>query len=124
MLLSRLLCRRESLQRASYSLANGRALKHPKLIELAAKLGCKSDQLALAAILAQPFSPRVLSGAVNVEQLQSNLGSMYPIGDDTKGVVEMLTSTKEGKEILQQLMEECQKESEEYWKDRSNLKWN
>lgn len=105
-------------------LANGRALKHPTLIELAAKLGCEPDQLALAAILAQSFKPRVLSGAVNVEQLRSNLGAMHPIGDDTKGVVEKLTSTKEGKEILQKLMEGCQMDSETYWQDRSDLKWN
>ena len=124
MLLSLLLCRRESLQHASSSLANGRTLKHPTLIELAAKLGCEPDQLALAAILAQPFKPRVLSGAVNVEQLRSNLGAMYPIGDDTKGVVEKLTSTKEGKEILQQLMEGCRMDSKTYWQNRSNLKWN
>jgi len=97
-------------------LANGRTLQHPKLIELAKKFDCASDALALGAILAQPFQPRVLSGAVSSEQLSSNL--------DALKVSEKLTSTPEGKEILQQLMEGCKMESEEYWKDRTELKWN
>ena len=97
-------------------LANGRALRHPKLIELSNKLGCKPDALALGAILAQPFQPRVLSGAVTGDQLCSNLSAL--------DVMEKLTSTEEGKEILQQLMKECCMDSESYWKDRSALKWN
>lgn len=112
-------------------LANGRTLRHPKLSEYASKteLNCTPDQLALGAILAQPFQPRVLSGAVTPEQLSSNLGAMYPITGDDVGVVEKLTSTTEinegeGKEILQHLMKDCCMESERYWKDRTALKWN
>ena len=98
-------------------LANGRALRHPALLELSNKLGCcEPDALALGAILAQPFQPRVLSGAVTGEQLRSNLSSL--------DVQEKLTSTNDGKEILQQLMKECCMDSETYWKDRSALKWN
>ena len=96
-------------------LANGRALRHPKLLECAKKLECAPDALALGAILAQPFQPRVLSGAVTAEQLRSNLGAL--------GVGQTL-STADGKETLQQLMEGCRMESEAYWKDRTELKWN
>lgn len=104
-------------------LANGRALNHPKLIELSQTLGCETDQLALAAILAQPFQPRVLSGSVTSAQLRSNLGSLYSI-DNNMSVSERLVSTAEGKEVLQQLMDSCKMESEKYWNDRSALKWN
>lgn len=104
-------------------LANGRTLNHPKLIELSQTLGCETDQLALAAILAQPFQPRVLSGSVTSAQLRSNLGSLYSI-DNNMSVYERLVSTAEGKEVLQQLMDSCKMESEKYWNDRSALKWN
>ena len=104
-------------------LANGRALNHPKLIELSQTLDCETDQLALAAILAQPFHPRVLSGSVTSAQLRSNLGSLYTI-DNNMSVSERLVSTDEGKEVLQQLMDSCKMESEKYWNDRSALKWN
>ena len=40
---------------------------------LAADLGVGLDQLAIAAALAQPWADRVLSGAVTVEQLESNV---------------------------------------------------
>ncbi|KAL9178695.1 hypothetical protein ACHAXT_003826 [Thalassiosira profunda] len=96
-------------------MANGRALRHPKLLECAKKLECAPDALALGAILAQPFQPRVLSGAVTAEQLRSNLGARS---------VEQTLSTADGKETLQQLMEGCRMESEAYWKDRTDLKWN
>jgi hypothetical protein len=104
-------------------LANGRALNHPKLIELSQTLDCETDQLALAAILAQPFQPRVLSGSVTSAQLRSNLGSLYSI-DGNMSVSERLVSTAEGKEVLQQLMDSCKMESKKYWNDRSALKWN
>jgi len=104
-------------------LANGRALNHPKLIELSQTLDCETDQLALAAILAQPFQPRVLSGSVTSAQLRSNLGSLYSI-DGNMSVSERLVSTAEGKEVLQQLKDSCKMESKKYWNDRSALKWN
>jgi aryl-alcohol dehydrogenase-like predicted oxidoreductase len=43
--------------------------------ELAAELGVGLDQLAIAAALQQPWTWRVLSGAVSVEQLGSNLAA-------------------------------------------------
>ncbi len=97
-------------------LANGRALLHPKLVIMAQKLGCSADALALGAILAQPFQPRVLSGAVTKEQLRSNL--------DALDVAEKLMETEEGKGMLKELMDGCKMESETYWKERSALKWN
>ena len=118
-------------------LANGRALQHPRLLELSRALDCEPDQLSLAAVLSQPFRPRVLSGAVSAEQLRSNMGSLYPrsangVGDvrstetssRRSGVGQMLTSTKEGQDGLRRLMSECRMESEKYWKDRSDLRWN
>ena len=101
-------------------LANGRALRHPKLLELAQTLACQPDQLALGAILSQPFRPRVLSGAVTAEQLSSNFGALYPT---SKGVEEKLKAT-EGEAVLDTLMKESRMESERYWSDRSALKWN
>lgn len=97
-------------------LANGRALLHPKLAEMARKLGCSTDALALGAIFAQPFQPGVLSGAVTKEQLRSNLDGLR--------VAENLKGTKEGEDVLNKLMDACKMESEEYWKERTALKWN
>mmetsp|Transcript_2629 Transcript_2629/g.4759 ORF Transcript_2629/g.4759 Transcript_2629/m.4759 type:complete len:359 (-) Transcript_2629:45-1121(-) len=113
-------------------LANGRALRHPKLLELSQALDCPPDQLALGAILAQPFKSRMLSGAVTADQLRSNFGALCSTtttngekgGTVVPGVEERLTSTKEGKEMLQQLMKGCCMESETYWKDRTELMWN
>lgn len=108
-------------------LANGRALRHPKLVELSQTLECEPDQLALGAILAQPFVPRVLSGAVSAEQLRSNLGAFYLTPKESAvaaGVEDRLTSTTDGKEALEQLMAGCRMDSEMYWKDRGQLTWN
>jgi len=124
-------------------LANGRALRHPTLLEVSRTMMgdgddddfCSPDQVALAAILAQPFQPRVLSGAVTAGQLRSNLGalSFSDVSEENEngksavlsgGVEERLTSTEEGKEMLQQVMEGCRMESETYWNDRTELKWN
>jgi len=94
-------------------LANGRSLRHPKLVQVAEKMGCKPDELALGCILAQPFQPRVLSGAVTTEQLESNLGAM--------DIAERLKT--EG-DLLKEVMDGCVMDSETYWKDRSALAWN
>jgi aryl-alcohol dehydrogenase-like predicted oxidoreductase len=48
---------------------------HRAARELAGRLGVPIDQLAIAAALAQPWAWRVLSGAVTLEQLDSNLGA-------------------------------------------------
>jgi len=94
-------------------MANGRVLQHPILQEYSNKLSCSPDQLALAVILAQPFHPRVLSGAVTSEQLQSNLKAEM--------IAEQL---KEDPNLLTTIMERTRQDSEEYWSDRSMLAWN
>ena len=94
-------------------LANGRALQHPALVQYAQTLSCGVDQLALAFILAQEFSPRVLSGAVTSEQLLSNLKAQ-----------ELAKKLQDTPELLDEIGNACVMESEEYWKDRSALKWN
>jgi aryl-alcohol dehydrogenase-like predicted oxidoreductase len=121
------------------ALANGRALRHPTLLELSRALDCGPDQLALGAVLSQPFRPRVLSGAASAEQLRSNFGALHlrRSADDAEGVVRsteetpcrsgaerILTSTKEGQDSLRRLMIECRMDSEKYWMDRSDLRWN
>ena len=54
------------------AMANGRALRSPPLAAAAARLGCTPDALAMAAVLAQPFTPVVLSGAATPEHAVSN----------------------------------------------------
>jgi len=94
-------------------MANGRVLQHPILQEYSKKLLCSPDQLALACILAQPFHPRVLSGAVTSEQLQSNLKAEM--------IAEQLIQNPN---LLTTIMEQTRQDSEEYWSDRSMLAWN
>lgn len=95
-------------------MANGRTLRNEKLQEFAAQSGYSADQLALACILAQPFMPRVLSGAVTREQLESNAMAVE-ISERLRG---------EEKDLLDKIMASCKMESEQYWSDRSDLQWN
>lgn len=95
------------------ALANGRALRHPSVLKYAEQLGCSADQLALACILAQPFEPRVLSGAVTPEQLESNLMAS-----------ELAEKLKKDEGLLKEIMGSCIMDSEEYWNERSALAWN
>lgn len=94
-------------------LGNGRVLRNPVVEKYAAELMCSPDQLALACILAQPFNPRVLSGAVTPEQLKSNL--------EAERLAERL---RKDSSLLNEIMESTLMESEEYWKERSSLAWN
>lgn len=94
-------------------MANGRVLQNPIIQEYSKKLGCSPDQLALACILAQPFQPRVLSGAVTTEQLESNLKA--------EALAEKLRGDPK---LLEEIMEKTKMESEVYWSDRSALAWN
>lgn len=94
-------------------LANGRILRHPTVMEYSKKLSCEPDQLALAFILAQPFQPRVLSGAVTPAQLESNLKAL-----------EVSEKLKESPALLKELAAKCVMESEEYWAERAALAWN
>ncbi len=66
------------------------------------------DALALAAVLAQPWCNVVLSGAVTVPQMESNLGALDVQWDD------------EAAEALSSLVES----PEEYWARRDALEWN
>ncbi|CAE8604532.1 unnamed protein product [Polarella glacialis] len=58
-------------------MANGRLLQLPAFLKAAEEMGVSADSLALGAVMAQPFKPLVLSGAVTVAQLQSNLARRY-----------------------------------------------
>lgn len=91
-------------------MANGRILKNEKVVEISDRLGCTPDALALAFILAQPFKPRVLSGAVTPEQLESNAKCLK--------LAEELTM-----DDLQSL-HTLAMDSEQYWQDRAKLAWN
>jgi len=94
-------------------LANGRTLRNDSIANYAKKLNCNADSLALGCILAQPFQPRVLSGAVTPEQLESN----FKAGEISK-------TLKADPALLEAIMKDCIMESEAYWTDRSNLAWN
>ena len=74
----------------------------------ARRLGTSVDALAIAAALAQPWADLVLSGAVDIDQLRSNLRALEVSWDD------------EANERLDALVES----SEEYWELRSELSWN
>jgi len=94
-------------------LANGRALRHPEIRKYASQLSCEPDQLALACILAQPFAPRVLSGAVTPEQLKSNWKAL-----------EVSERLQERPDLLKEIMDACAMNSQEYWDERAALAWN
>jgi aryl-alcohol dehydrogenase-like predicted oxidoreductase len=94
-------------------LANGRVLKNDTIIDYAKRLSCAPDALALGCILAQPFQPRVLSGAVTPEQLETNLKAS-----------ELSDILKADHTLLDSIMKDCAMESEDYWNDRSQLAWN
>lgn len=46
------------------------AQKQERLVDFGQKHGVSADAAALAAVIAQPFRPMVLSGACTVEQLR------------------------------------------------------
>lgn len=94
-------------------LANGRALRSPAMAKYSSKLDCEPDQLALACILAQPFCPRVLSGAVTADQLSSNLQAEV-IAEKLRGDTS----------LLREIMESSCMNSDAYWSDRAALAWN
>ena len=94
-------------------LANGRALRNAQITQYAENLSCAPDALALGCILAQPFQPRVLSGAVTPEQLESNFGAE-----------EVAKRLRDDLSLLNKIMAACIMDSEEYWAERSALAWN
>jgi len=102
-------------------LANGRLLtdgncqnRYRLLSGVASELGVSTDQLALAFILTQDFAPRVLSGAVTAEHLQSNHKAVELAGLLKKSHVEILARLADG----------CVMDSDTYWADRKALVWN
>lgn len=100
------------------ALANGRltqrntdaefAPRRRRLAEIARRLDCGLDALALAAALAQPWADVVLSGAATVEQLRSNLDALAVRWDEAAA------------ESLQSIAEK----PADYWTTRSQLPWN
>ena len=93
------------------ALANGRLTARgdvPSLLEASADRGIAPDELALAAVLAQPWADVVLSGAATVEALNSNLRALdveLPKGLDPE-------------------LEALAEEPALYWEERSTLPWN
>jgi len=96
------------------AMANGRLLKGPRagpVADAAAKLGAAADQVCLAAVLAQPFAPLVLSGAATPDQVASNAGAETLLAEV-------------GNEVLTDLAEKMRMDPKEYWDERSALAWN
>ncbi|WP_155373562.1 aldo/keto reductase [Catellatospora vulcania] len=94
------------------AMANGRlAVRSPDLkvlAEVAAETGASQDAVALAAVLHQPWSGIVLSGAATTDQLASNLAAAG------------LRLTEDQLSRLAALAEPA----DEYWKHRSTLHWS
>ena len=78
------------------------------LRQQAERLGVGLDALALAAALAQPWADVVLSGAVTIEQLQSNVRALDIVLDGA--AMGALAGLAE--------------DPASYWQTRSRLKWN
>lgn len=96
------------------ALANGRltdrgdGLPMGVLRELTTRRGASVDQVAVAAALRQPWADVVLSGAVTVSQLESNLGGLE------------LSLTDEDQDLLGSVAEVPAR----YWDRRSSLPWS
>ena len=78
-----------------------------RFARIAAELGLAQDVLALAAALAQPFVPRVLSGAVTPEQVRSNAAAADV--DLPPDVLDQLGALAE--------------DPQDYWAARSRRSW-
>lgn len=93
------------------ALANGRLVSGEEsrlLGELAATHGVGSDAIALGAVLAQPFTDVVLSGATSASQVESNLAAMSV--ELTSDDLEALQAGRQPREA--------------YWDTRSSLPWH
>jgi aryl-alcohol dehydrogenase-like predicted oxidoreductase len=97
------------------ALANGRLTSRgldaeggTVLAREADRLGVPVDALALAAALARPWADVVLSGAVTVGQLRSNLAALEVVWDES----------------LDDRMDALVEPAEAYWSRRSRLSWS
>ena len=100
------------------ALANGRLTKRntaagfepgmAAVTQAANRMKTTVDGLALAAVFARPWADIVLSGAVAIDHLESNVAAMDVVWDDEVGV--LLGGIKEPAPV--------------YWKHRSTLGWN
>ena len=93
------------------ALANGRLTARggdSLLAQVSAERGISPDALALAAAIAQPWADVVLSGAMTVEQLRSNLAA----------------PDVEWDEELDRRLAPLVEEPDQYWSRRSALPWN
>jgi aryl-alcohol dehydrogenase-like predicted oxidoreductase len=99
------------------ALANGRLTERnaapdfaarSRLAAVARRLSCTIDQLALAAVLAQPWVDLVLSGAARIDHLHANLGALAVRWDDAAA------------EALRGIAEP----PAGYWETRGRLAWN
>ena len=91
------------------ALANGRLSSRgaiEPLARAARRHGVSEDALAIAAVLAQPWTDTVLSGASTVAQFESNLAAFQVGSDATLGELAPLTEAPEV-----------------YWNTRSGLRW-
>jgi aryl-alcohol dehydrogenase-like predicted oxidoreductase len=86
------------------ALANGRLVHRSELASIG---GVPPDALALAAALAQPWADVVLSGAVTVSQLDSNLLSRQAVAEGGAIDPAALAMTPS-----------------DYWSERAALRWN
>ena len=96
------------------AVANGRLAPtdeaHAEASAIAAGMGVPLDQLATAAALAQPWAWRVLSGAVTVDQLASNLAAERIRATDLIAYADRLDALAEP--------------PEGYWAARSTRQWS
>jgi aryl-alcohol dehydrogenase-like predicted oxidoreductase len=79
-----------------------------RLAAVARRLSCTIDQLALAAVLAQPWVDVVLSGAARVDHLRANLGALAVRWDDAAA----------------QALDDIAEPPAAYWETRGRLAWN
>jgi len=85
----------------------GRDGRHPVMRRIAENHRANADQIALAAVLAQPWADVVLSGAATIDALRSNLGATR------------VTLDEQDLEHLARLAEPAIN----YWRSRSSLPW-
>jgi len=93
------------------AVANGRltnAGDQPALVTAAAARGLTADTLAISAVLAQPWADIVLSGAVTIDTLDTNLAARAAAWDTD----------------LRQLAADLVQPAPVYWRDRSQRAWS